>query len=80
MVKTDWILGKAFDIRSPHHDSIKALWETKWRFPVKNSKSCGVNLFGMAGCVCLIPPYSAKRACTHFMTVKSKISRKCLTI
>lgn len=34
VIKTDWILGEAFDVRSPHHESIKALWETKWKFPV----------------------------------------------
>lgn len=49
MVKTDWILGEAFDIRSPHHESIKALWETKWRFPVRTPVSCCQ--FEMAGCV-----------------------------
>lgn len=34
MLEKHWILGDAFAIRSKHHDSIKALWETKWRFPV----------------------------------------------
>lgn len=30
-----WIMGtKAFGARMPHHDGIKALWETKWKFPV----------------------------------------------
>jgi len=30
-----WIMGtKAFEARMPHHDGIKALWETKWKFPV----------------------------------------------
>jgi hypothetical protein len=30
-----WIMGKeAFERRMPHHDGIKALWETKWKFPV----------------------------------------------
>lgn len=32
--KTSWILGEAFEKRMPHHESIKALWETKWKFPV----------------------------------------------
>ena len=30
-----WIMGtEAFEARMPHHDGIKALWETKWKFPV----------------------------------------------
>ena len=30
-----WLMGtKAFEARMPHHDGIKALWETKWKFPV----------------------------------------------
>lgn len=30
-----WIMGaEAFERRMPHHDGIKALWETKWKFPV----------------------------------------------
>lgn len=30
-----WIMGReAFEARMPHHDGIKALWETKWKFPV----------------------------------------------
>ncbi|KAI4130155.1 MAG: hypothetical protein LQ338_001863 [Usnochroma carphineum] len=29
----DWILGSAFNDTYKHHESIKALWETKWRFP-----------------------------------------------
>ncbi|KAK1758335.1 esterase FrsA [Echria macrotheca] len=29
-----WIMGtEAFEARMPHHDGIKAVWETKWRFP-----------------------------------------------
>ncbi|EFX04961.1 pigment biosynthesis protein yellowish-green 1 [Grosmannia clavigera kw1407] len=29
-----WLMGKeAFEGRMPHHNGIKALWETKWRFP-----------------------------------------------
>lgn len=34
MLERNWLLGEAFAIRSKHHESIKALWETKWRFPV----------------------------------------------
>jgi hypothetical protein len=31
----NWIMGtQAFEARMPHHDGIKALWETKWKFPV----------------------------------------------
>jgi hypothetical protein len=32
--KKNWILGDKFDQVMPHHAGIKALWETKWRFPV----------------------------------------------
>jgi len=32
-----WIMGsEAFERRMPHHDGIKALWETRWKFPVCN--------------------------------------------
>jgi len=35
-----WLMGtKAFEARMPHHDGIKALWETKWKFPVSKTKS-----------------------------------------
>ncbi len=27
--------AKAFETRMPHHEGIKALWETKWKFPVR---------------------------------------------
>ncbi|CAF9922191.1 MAG: hypothetical protein HETSPECPRED_004991 [Heterodermia speciosa] len=29
----DWMLGEDFTKRAKHHESIKALWETKWKFP-----------------------------------------------
>ena len=33
-----WIMGvDAFERRMPHHDGIKALWETKWKFPCTKS-------------------------------------------
>ena len=33
--KKNWMMGsKAFEARMPHHEGIKALWETKWRIPV----------------------------------------------
>ncbi|KAK3695604.1 Alpha/Beta hydrolase protein [Podospora appendiculata] len=33
-----WIMGtEAFEARMPHHDGIKALWETKWKFPCTKS-------------------------------------------
>ncbi|KAM7201430.1 Alpha/Beta hydrolase fold [Naviculisporaceae sp. PSN 640] len=33
-----WLMGtKAFEARMPHHDGIKALWETKWKFPCTKS-------------------------------------------
>ncbi|KAI2627180.1 Alpha/Beta hydrolase protein [Xylaria nigripes] len=29
-----WLMGtEAFEYRMPHHNGIKALWETKWQFP-----------------------------------------------
>ncbi|KAK4222615.1 Alpha/Beta hydrolase protein [Podospora fimiseda] len=36
--KKQWIMGQeAFEARMPHHDGIKALWETKWKFPCTKS-------------------------------------------
>ena len=33
--RRSWLMGtEAFERRMPHHDGIKALWETKWKFPV----------------------------------------------
>ncbi|KAK0717232.1 Alpha/Beta hydrolase protein [Lasiosphaeria miniovina] len=33
-----WIMGsEAFNARMKHHDGIKALWETKWKFPCTKS-------------------------------------------
>ncbi|KAK2067340.1 hypothetical protein P8C59_001091 [Phyllachora maydis] len=33
-----WLMGtEAFERRMPHHDGIKALWETKWKFPCMKS-------------------------------------------
>jgi len=32
--KTNWIMGEKFNEVMPHHSGIKALWETKWKFPV----------------------------------------------
>jgi hypothetical protein len=35
-----WLMGtKAFEARMPHHDGIRALWETKWKFPVSRTTS-----------------------------------------
>jgi hypothetical protein len=35
----NWIMGTAaFEARMPHHDGIKALWETKWKFPVSSGR------------------------------------------
>lgn len=31
----NWILGDKFDTVYPHQGSIKALWEKKWKFPVR---------------------------------------------
>ncbi|CAG8975523.1 hypothetical protein HYALB_00012238 [Hymenoscyphus albidus] len=35
--KNGWILGEKFDARMPHHNGIKELWETKWKFPCTKS-------------------------------------------
>ncbi|EPE04088.1 pigment biosynthesis protein yellowish-green 1 [Ophiostoma piceae UAMH 11346] len=33
-----WMMGtEAFEGRMPHHNGIKALWETKWKFPCTHS-------------------------------------------
>lgn len=29
-----WTLGDRFVAKFPHHEGVKALWETKWKFPV----------------------------------------------
>ncbi|KAI1422707.1 Alpha/Beta hydrolase protein [Xylaria sp. FL1777] len=37
-VPETWKMGtEAFERRMPHHEGIKALWETKWRFPCSKS-------------------------------------------
>ncbi|KAK3951159.1 Alpha/Beta hydrolase protein [Pseudoneurospora amorphoporcata] len=34
----NWLMGNgAFEARMPHHEGIKALWETKWKFPCSKS-------------------------------------------
>jgi len=34
-----WIMGtEAFEKTMPHHEGIKALWETKWKFPVRDGR------------------------------------------
>ena len=35
----EWIMGDAFEKRMPHHEGIRALWETRWRFPVIHTSS-----------------------------------------
>ncbi|KAG4220667.1 hypothetical protein PC116_g30854, partial [Phytophthora cactorum] len=33
-----WLMGtEAFERHMPHHDGIRALWETKWREPCRKS-------------------------------------------
>jgi hypothetical protein len=32
-----WILGEKFDAKMAHHAGIKALWESKWKFPCTKS-------------------------------------------
>lgn len=41
---SQWIMGDAFTARAKHHASIKALWETKWKFPVS------IGIFGGVTC------------------------------
>ncbi|KAH7358647.1 Alpha/Beta hydrolase protein [Plectosphaerella cucumerina] len=37
-MERSWMMGKeAFERQMPHHESIKALWETKWKFPCSKS-------------------------------------------
>lgn len=39
-----WTLGDKFEAKFPHHEGVKALWETKWKFPVDASRDwndCG---------------------------------------
>lgn len=31
---TNWILGEKFYETYPHQSGVKALWESKWKFPV----------------------------------------------
>lgn len=31
-----WRMGDAYEKRMVHHEGIKQLWESKWRFPVSN--------------------------------------------
>lgn len=36
--RRQWIMGKdAFEATMPHHEGIRALWETKWKFPCSKS-------------------------------------------
>jgi hypothetical protein len=35
--KKQWLLGAQFGQIMPHHAGIKALWETKWKFPCSKS-------------------------------------------
>ncbi len=36
----NWRMGKeAYERKMPHHEGIKQLWETKWKFPVSTSHS-----------------------------------------
>lgn len=36
---TRWTLGDVFATRAKHHESIKALWETKWK-PIVSTVHC----------------------------------------
>lgn len=36
---TRWTLGDEFATRAKHHESIKALWETKWK-PIVSTVPC----------------------------------------
>jgi hypothetical protein len=39
-----WMLGEKFEQRMPHHNGIKELWETKWKFPVQALIAQGKNM------------------------------------
>jgi len=41
---TRWAIGDKFKSRMPHHEGIKALWETKWKLPVSPSYIVGILL------------------------------------
>lgn len=59
------MLGEAFGRRAKHHEGIKALWETKWEFPVSYTEgSC---------CLAGVGIDSARSASTHSTTVNSVI-------
>lgn len=30
-----WRMGDAYEKKMPHHEGIKQLWESKWKFPVR---------------------------------------------
>ena len=34
-LKGQWALGDLLETKSKHHKSIKSLWETKWKMPVR---------------------------------------------
>lgn len=78
-----WLMGKkAFESRMPHHESIKALWETKWKFPVgfhvlRRLLSRKRRMREEFARTELITDElsSVLRVCTHFTTGISKISR-----
>lgn len=46
-----WMLGSKFEQRMPHHNGIKELWETKWKFPVQS--------LHYAGAICYTDPLTS---------------------
>lgn len=64
-----WRMGKeAYQKKMPHHEGMKQLWETKWRFPV-----CTIS-----GNPSFVSDWnSAQSAYTHSMMENLKISSLC---
>ena len=75
---TQWMMGSKFDTQAKHHESIKALWEVKWKPTVSNVHrdfghikvyQCNSHKAG-----------SAKGVFIHFTIASLKTSRGFLTI
>lgn len=67
--KKTWVLGDKFEARMPHHQGIKELWETKWKFPVGIQKNVyKTNTY--------IP--SVLKVCIHFTMENMRTSLPCL--
>lgn len=65
--KGEWTLGDAFRAKCEHHESMKALWETKWRLPVHN-------FHGGLGNIGTHAMSSARKVSIHFTMASSRTS------